>query len=299
MILTPQDSPLTTPANFAVGATSPLATTTEQSLLTMLAQIAGGGSESAGFNNSQPGIANTTVGNMNLGPQAGLNKSLSDLANTANTFAGLGRGVLAGPLGTAVAVARSPIGRGLMANIANMPAFSTKANEFAARGNQPALGGAKGESKPDSLSDEEAAAQAAAAAATNDMGGTKGDPGSGGGKGDAAGTGAHGENSSPGTEGKAAGGLIELAGGGKIARGPGGGMDDLIPTTIEGARAAALSDGEFVIPADVVSMLGDGSTNAGSKRLYDLMRQIRELKTGRDRQAPPIQFTEILRRALG
>lgn len=95
------------------------------------------------------------------------------------------------------------------------------------------------------------------------------------------------------------GGLVPLAGGGKIAIGPGGGLDDLIPTSINGRRAAALSDGEFVIPADVVSMLGDGSSNAGARRLYDLMRQIRDAKTGTARQAGPLPVGEILKRSLG
>jgi hypothetical protein len=97
----------------------------------------------------------------------------------------------------------------------------------------------------------------------------------------------------------AEGGLVPLAGGGKIAIGPGGGLDDLIPTSINGRRAAALSDGEFVIPADVVSMLGDGSSNAGARRLYDLMRQIRDAKTGTTRQAGPLPVGEILKRSLG
>lgn len=80
-----------------------------------------------------------------------------------------------------------------------------------------------------------------------------------------------GETGSPdfgGADNYRAGGLVgvqELAGGGKIVTGPGGGLDDLIPTTIDGRRAARLSDGEFVIPADVVSMFGDGSTRAGSE----------------------------------
>lgn len=94
------------------------------------------------------------------------------------------------------------------------------------------------------------------------------------------------------------GGLVPLAGGGKIAVGPGGGLDDLIPTSINGRRAAALSDGEFVIPADVVSMMGDGSTNAGSRRLYDLVRQVRDTKTGTTRQASPLPVGEILKRSL-
>lgn len=96
----------------------------------------------------------------------------------------------------------------------------------------------------------------------------------------------------------AEGGLVPLAGGGKIAVGPGGGLDDLIPTSINGRRAAALSDGEFVIPADVVSMMGDGSSNAGARRLYDLVRQIREAKTGTNEQAGPLPVGTILKRTL-
>lgn len=96
----------------------------------------------------------------------------------------------------------------------------------------------------------------------------------------------------------AEGGLVPLAGGGKIAIGPGGGLDDLIPTSINGRRAAALSDGEFVIPADVVSMMGDGSSNAGARRLYDLVRQIREAKTGSDEQAGPLPVGTILKRTM-
>ena len=96
----------------------------------------------------------------------------------------------------------------------------------------------------------------------------------------------------------AEGGLVPLAGGGKIAIGPGGGLDDLIPTSINGRRAAALSDGEFVVPADVVSMMGDGSSNAGARRLYDLVRQIREAKTGTNKQAGPLPVGTILKRSL-
>lgn len=98
--------------------------------------------------------------------------------------------------------------------------------------------------------------------------------------------------------GFAGGGVIPLVGGGKVAIGPGGGLDDLIPTSINGRRAAALSDGEFVIPADVVSMMGDGSSNAGARRLYDLVRQIRQAKTGTERQAGPLPTGKILERVM-
>ena len=96
----------------------------------------------------------------------------------------------------------------------------------------------------------------------------------------------------------AKGGVVPLQGGGKIAVGPGGGLDDLIPTSINGRRAAALSDGEFVIPADVVSMMGDGSSNAGARRLYDLVRQVRDNKTGTTKQAGPLPVGEILKRSM-
>ena len=92
--------------------------------------------------------------------------------------------------------------------------------------------------------------------------------------------------------------MIPLQGGGKIAIGPGGGLDDLIPTSIGGRRAAALSDGEFVIPADVVSMMGDGSSNAGARRLYDLVKQVRQVKTGTRQQARPLPVGDILKRSL-
>lgn len=98
--------------------------------------------------------------------------------------------------------------------------------------------------------------------------------------------------------GFAGGGVIPLVGGGKVAMGPGGGLDDLIPTSINGRQAAALSDGEFVVPADVVSMMGDGSSNAGARRLYDLVKQIRQAKTGTDRQAGPLPTGKILERVM-
>jgi hypothetical protein len=54
--------------------------------------------------------------------------------------------------------------------------------------------------------------------------------------------------------------------GGRV-RGAGGGMDDLVPGSIEGRQQVRLADGEFVVPADVVSGLGDGSTDQGVRRL--------------------------------
>jgi hypothetical protein len=93
---------------------------------------------------------------------------------------------------------------------------------------------------------------------------------------------------------KAAGGglmgLNEYAAGGKLLRGAGDGMSDSIPAVIKGAKPqrAALADGEFVIPADVVSHLGNGSTEAGAKRLYAMMDKVRHARTGNPKQGKKI-----------
>lgn len=62
--------------------------------------------------------------------------------------------------------------------------------------------------------------------------------------------------------------------GGQMLRGPGDGVSDSIPASIEGKRPARLADGEFVIPARAVSELGNGSTEAGSKQLYAMLDRI-------------------------
>ena len=70
---------------------------------------------------------------------------------------------------------------------------------------------------------------------------------------------------------------------GKVS-GVGDGMDDMIPATLEGEQDVVLSDGEFIVPADVVSGLGNGSTDAGSKALYEMMDRVREMRTGMTKQ---------------
>ena len=70
---------------------------------------------------------------------------------------------------------------------------------------------------------------------------------------------------------------------GKVS-GIGDGMDDMIPATLEGEQDVVLSDGEFIVPADVVSGLGNGSTDAGSKALYEMMDRVRTMRTGMTEQ---------------
>ena len=76
--------------------------------------------------------------------------------------------------------------------------------------------------------------------------------------------------------------------GGRMLKGPGDGMSDSIPASISGKRPARLADGEFVVPADVVSHLGNGSTDAGAKQLYAMMNKVRQARTGRKAQGREI-----------
>ena len=73
-----------------------------------------------------------------------------------------------------------------------------------------------------------------------------------------------------------------------------GGMDDDLRGMIGNKEKIAVSQDEFIIPADVVSMLGDGSSDAGSKKLYEMMDRVRKDKTGTTQQADKIQEQNIL-----
>jgi hypothetical protein len=77
--------------------------------------------------------------------------------------------------------------------------------------------------------------------------------------------------------------------GGRMLRGPGDGMSDDIPGVIAGKQPARLADGEFVVPADVVSHLGNGSTDAGAKKLYSMMDSVRKARTGNKKQGKQIK----------
>jgi hypothetical protein len=95
-----------------------------------------------------------------------------------------------------------------------------------------------------------------------------------------------------GIEGFAAGGMAQ--GQGYYLGGPTDGMADLVPATIDGAQPAALSDGEFVVPADVVSHLGNGNSDAGAKQLYSMMDRVRTERTGTTKQGPEINPTKMM-----
>jgi hypothetical protein len=116
-------------------------------------------------------------------------------------------------------------------------------------------------------------------------------------------------NSNPGDTGRGGGGAHLAQGGGimgynlggyaaggnpRLLRGPGDGMSDHIPATINNRQPARLADGEYVITADVVSHLGNGSTEAGARQLDAMMKRIRKGRTGTPKQGKQINPRKYL-----
>lgn len=100
----------------------------------------------------------------------------------------------------------------------------------------------------------------------------------------------------------ASGGLASFAAGGRpgvtqpggYLDGDGDGMSDSIPATIANKQPARLADGEFVVSADVVSGLGNGSTKAGAKQLYAMMDRVRQARTGTTQQGKQINPNKLM-----
>jgi hypothetical protein len=86
------------------------------------------------------------------------------------------------------------------------------------------------------------------------------------------------------------GGIAGYAAGGmpRFLSGGGDGMSDSIKASINGTQEARLADGEFVIPADVVSHMGNGSSKAGAKQLYSMMDRVRQARVGTKKQGKKI-----------
>jgi hypothetical protein len=100
----------------------------------------------------------------------------------------------------------------------------------------------------------------------------------------------------------ASGGISSLghySDGGRMLKGPGDGMSDDIPATIAGRQPARLANEEFVIPADVVSHLGNGSSEAGANVLYDMMARVRKARTGNSKQGKQIHAEKFMPKMRG
>lgn len=91
----------------------------------------------------------------------------------------------------------------------------------------------------------------------------------------------------------AQGGIANLSGG-RYLDGNTDGMADKVPANIDGQQPAALSDGEFVVPADVVSHLGNGNSNAGVMQLYAMMDNVRKARTGNPKQGKQINPAQYM-----
>ena len=91
-----------------------------------------------------------------------------------------------------------------------------------------------------------------------------------------------------------------LAGGGSVLQGGGylegdsDGQADLVKGNIDGVQEARLSHGEFVLPADVVAMLGNGNSDAGADALQDFMKSVRTKATGNPKQQKNIDADKVL-----
>ena len=97
--------------------------------------------------------------------------------------------------------------------------------------------------------------------------------------------------------GMAHGGISSLGSysdGGRMLKGLGDGMSDDIPASIAGSQPARLANEEFVIPADVVSHLGNGSSEAGAKVLYAMMERVRKARTGNPKQGKQIHAAKFM-----
>ena len=85
---------------------------------------------------------------------------------------------------------------------------------------------------------------------------------------------------------------------GRMVEGAGDGLNDAIPAMIEGQQPAALSKDEYVIPADVVSHAGNGSSQAGGQKFDQLVSQVRKNKTGNDIQPEPMELQEVVKQVV-
>jgi hypothetical protein len=164
-------------------------------------------------------------------------------------------------------------------------------------GTGPGVGGIGGETGVS------AAGEAAGGAPSGGGADNGGDGGSAGGDGSAG-------AATSGDAGWAKGGLSALAraqggashlgdysDGGRLLKGPGDGVSDSIPATIANKRPARLADGEFVVPARIVSELGNGSTEAGARKLYAMMDRIQKARgktTGKNRVAVNSRAAKLL-----
>jgi hypothetical protein len=231
-----------------------------QGLLKNMSMFAGGGSVSPGGGSSSDGMLARLFAQAN-GQSGGSNASIGGYTYDPAT----------GQYSGGMPIAGQPSGVGVPAQYANGSIGGFSFN--------PATGQyTKLDSAPEFLAYQKAAAEAAAAPMDS------------------------------GSSGAAAGGLMPLAqggisslgdysDGGRLLRGPGDGVSDDIPAMIGQKQQARLADGEFVVPARIVSELGNGSTEAGARQLYSMMDRVQKARkktVGKDRVATDSRAHKLL-----
>jgi hypothetical protein len=205
------------------------------------------------------------------GPTANSNNEGDAPGNSFGDALGISSGDIGGMIGRGIMGLALPGPLGMLAGIA-MNAMNSNGQGFAS-GVGPSPGVGEGASSSTGSGNQGAKA-GAIAAGTGNAG-----IGPGPGAGNAAGT------PGVGASGYAAGGVSDaynLGGysdGGRLLRGPGDGVSDSIPATIGHKQPARLADGEFVVPARIVSELGNGSTEAGARKLYAMLDRVQSARS--------------------
>lgn len=245
------------------------------------------GSNSSTTNSSSPGqgISDTAIG-LGLG-----------MMGLAEAAPGLATGI-AGAIGSGIAGSQADaIGNSIsaMGNVApGMVAISDANGNITTVSTNEAIDAVDAAM---GIADAVSSADGAAAAGGVGPGGAPGGAGGDGGTGDAGsaadGGGGGGDGGGGGGDGGgeanggllrrkyATGGLSDLGGysdGGRLLRGPGDGVSDSIPAIIGKRQPARLADGEFVVPARIVSELGNGSTEAGARKLYAMLDRVQKAR---------------------
>ena len=261
----------------------------------------GYGSEAGAVNSNALSTAGSIalgkLANMfNLGDTTNYNPSVSDMGSTDMSVAGQDKGAF---LPNAAVPAANPMGMDPSQMTQGISAANPMSADPAQAQASMGVGSQRG---GESVGGYAPGSQAGAAAAAGTVGGYgPGTPGFGSGRdgGDSGGAGGGGGTTGGGEGGGsasgggdrgtrggfadggisafAAGGIGDLgcySDGGRLLRGPGDGVSDSIPAIIGKKRPARLADGEFVVPARIVSELGNGSTEAGARKLYAMLDRI-------------------------
>ena len=244
----------------------------------------GYGSEAGAVNsNALSGMGQVALGKLaqffnplsNLTPEQAAAVSVSDAAGTGDmSVAGQDKGAF---LPNAAVPAANPMGMDPSQMAQGIPAANPMGVDPAQAGRDGISGFAAGSGAAAGSSTGPAAGVSSNAGwGSRDAGGDAGG-GDGAGGGEGAGSGGGRYAARGGLMALATGGISDLGGysdGGRLLRGPGDGVSDSIPAVIGKKRPARLADGEFVVPARIVSELGNGSTEAGARKLYAMLDRI-------------------------